>query len=281
MGRFINPFTDAGFKILFGREASKSLLIDFLNTLLEGERCISDITYLNNEALPDRVTERGVIFDIFCISNTGEEFIVEMQNQPQVYTKDRFVFYMSRSINKQAEKGKKWKYRLRPVYGVFFLNFKVNNIGTLRTDIALMNMATGEPFSDKIRMIFLELPYFNKEEGECETDFERWLYLLTRMETLDRMPWLAKKAAFEKLLEVADLANLTPAERREYDASLDAYWNLANTLEYSEQKGFEEGKREGIQEEKIIIARNLKKQGIDTNIISQCSGLSLEDIDKL
>ena len=49
MGKFINPFTDVGFKKIFGQEVSKDLLIDFLNDLLVGERSIKDITFLDKE----------------------------------------------------------------------------------------------------------------------------------------------------------------------------------------------------------------------------------------
>lgn len=49
MGRFINPFTDVGFKIIFGQEFSKPRLLDFLNTLLEGERVITNLTFLDKE----------------------------------------------------------------------------------------------------------------------------------------------------------------------------------------------------------------------------------------
>ena len=52
MSKFINPFTDYGFKLIFGREVSKDLLIEFLNDLLEGERVITDLQFLNNEQLP-------------------------------------------------------------------------------------------------------------------------------------------------------------------------------------------------------------------------------------
>ena len=52
MGKFINPFTDVGFKLIFGQEINKDLLIDFLNSLLEGERHIKDIRFLDKELLP-------------------------------------------------------------------------------------------------------------------------------------------------------------------------------------------------------------------------------------
>ena len=76
MGRFINPFTDFGFKFLFGREVEKELLIDFLNDLLVGEHVITDIQFLNSEQQPEVKTERGLIYDIYCVTDTGERIIV-------------------------------------------------------------------------------------------------------------------------------------------------------------------------------------------------------------
>ena len=105
MGRFINPFTDFGFKFLFGREVEKELLIDFLNDLLVGEHVITDIQFLNNEQQPEVKTERGLIYDISCRTNTGEPIIVEMPNRDQPYFKDRALFYLSRAITQQARKG--------------------------------------------------------------------------------------------------------------------------------------------------------------------------------
>ena len=101
MGRFINPFTDFGFKFLFGREVEKELLIDFLNDLLVGEHVITDIQFLNSEQQPEVKTERGLIYDIYCRTNTGEHIIVEMQNREQPYFKDRALFYLSRAITQQ------------------------------------------------------------------------------------------------------------------------------------------------------------------------------------
>ena len=57
MGKFINPFTDFGFKHIFGREMDKEILIEFLNDLLEGEHTIKDLRIMNNERLAE--TEQG------------------------------------------------------------------------------------------------------------------------------------------------------------------------------------------------------------------------------
>ena len=222
MAKFINPFTDIGFKRIFGQEINKDLLLDFLNSLLEGERKIKNITLLDKEQLPEYENDRGLTYDIYCTDENGEQFIVEMQNQGHLNFKDRTVYYLSQAIARQGKKGKKWRYQLKAVYGVFFLNFNMPNTQQhkLRTDIVLADRDTHELYSDKLRFILIELPAFNKEENECENDFERWIYVLKNMDTLQRMPFRAQKAVFEKLEKVVELASLSQEELEKYDESI-------------------------------------------------------------
>lgn len=64
MPRFINPFSDWGFKKIFGQEINKDLLIKFLNDLLDGEHHIIDLVFKDKEQLPELVEMRGIIYDI-------------------------------------------------------------------------------------------------------------------------------------------------------------------------------------------------------------------------
>ena len=281
MGKFINPFTDFGFHRIFGQEVHKELLIDFLNQLLKDERHIIDITFLNPIQQPETIEDRGVIFDIHCRDDKGGLFVVEMQNGAQPYFYDRGIYYLSRAISNQGEKGKDWKFGLCPVYGIFLLNYKMGINSKFRTDVILADRDTGRMFSDKIRQVYLELPWFTKEPDDCETDFERWLYLLKHMDTLERMPFKARKAVFDKLLEVADVANLSKDERILYDEALKRYRDYKNTIDYAEEKGVEKGIKIGKTEEQRLIAANLKKRGVNTEMIAQCTGLSIEEIDNL
>ena len=61
------------------------------------------------------------------------------------------------------------------------------------------------------------------------------------MDTLERMPFKARKAVFDKLLEVADVANLSKDERILYDEALKRYRDYKNTIDYAEEKGVEKG----------------------------------------
>ncbi len=107
----------------------------------------------------------------------------------------------------------------------------------IRTDIVLSDRDTGKLFSNKFRQIFIELPNFNKEEDECENDFERWIYILKHMDTLDRMPFKARKAVFERLEKLASKANMTQEERAQYEEEWKVYNDYFNTLDFAEQKG--------------------------------------------
>lgn len=171
------------------------------------------------------------------------------------------------------------------------------NEGKFRRDIVLADRENGQVFNPKFRQIYIELPRFNKEEEECETDFERWIYVLKHMDTLDRMPFKARKAIFERLERIGSMANLTPKQRAQYEAEWKMYNDYYNTLDFAVEKGMKkgmeegmekglqkgkaEGKAEGRQEEKHSIALNLKKLGVSIEQIAFATGLSIEEIEKL
>ena len=294
MSRFINPFTDVGFKKIFGQEIHKDLLIDFLNQLLAGEKEIVDIEYLDKELVPEYDGDRSTIFDIYCKTEKGEHIIVEMQNQMQEYFGDRALYYLSRSFARQGEKGAKWLFDLKAVYGIFFMNFSHEKVmpRKFRTDIILADKDTKQQFTDKLRMIFLQLPEFKVEEEECKTNFQRWIYILKHMESLNRMPF-TRNAVFERLAKIMDIASLSKEERDKYDATIDAYRNHLAVMDFATKeatrKGMKEGMKEGIKEgikegqysTRLETARNMKKDNMPVELISKYTGLTPEEIEKI
>ena len=274
MARFINPFTDVGFKRIFGQEINKDLLIDFLNALLEGERRVKDIRFLDKELIPIYEKDRSLIYDIYCTDENGEQFIVEMQNREHVNFRERTIYYLSQAIARQGERGVDWKFSLKAVYGVFFLNFQLTQLPhKLRTDIILADRDTHEQFSDKMRYIFLELPSFTKEENECETDFERWIYVLKNMETLQRLPFKARNAVFQRLEQIVDIAAMSKEDRMKYDESIKVYRDRLAVMEFERLKGRAEAN--------LNFVRNLKQMGLAPEFIAQATGLSVEEVERL
>ena len=274
MARFINPFTDVGFKRIFGQEINKDLLIDFLNALLEGERRVKDIRFLDKELIPIYEKDRSLIYDIYCTDENGEQFIVEMQNREHVNFRERTIYYLSQAIARQGERGVDWKFSLKAVYGVFFLNFQLTQLPhKLRTDIILADRDTHEQFSDKMRYIFLELPSFTKEENECETDFERWIYVLKNMETLQRLPFKARNAVFQRLEQIVDIAAMSKEDRMKYDESIKVYRDRLAVMEFERLKGRAEAN--------LNVIRNLKQMGFAPEFIAQATGLTVGEVERL
>ncbi len=290
MGRYINPFTDWGFKYLFGQDPSKELLIDFLNCLLTGEREIVDLEFLDKEQSPEFQKQRGIIYDIYCRTSTGEHIIVEMQNRSQKHFKERALFYLSKSIVSQGRKGDEWDYSVKAVYGVFFLNFLMSDSpGRFRTDVALTDMKTHEVFCDRMRMIFLELPRFKKSENECENDFERWIFILKHMEALSKLPFTAQKEIFKKLAHRAEAGLMDEQERDQYEESLKIYRDNRATYDYAVETGMEEGMRKGWREGRekgmkegvMKVACNMLKMGLSSQDVAKATGLSLDEVEKI
>ena len=286
---FINPFTDFGFKRIFGQEISKEILIDFLNLLLNGEQRIVSLSFKNPELQPDIKDKRRVVFDLYCESDNGTEFIVEMQAARQEFFYDRGLYYQSRALAEQGNKGKDWQYDLKPVYGIFFMDFIMHENSKFRTDVALMDMETGKVFNNRLRQIFLEMPRFTKEANECENDYERWLYLIKNMHMLKRMPFNAQRAVWDKLLDIADVAALNETEYKEYQEALKNYRDYHAGINFAkkegmlegEQRGLIKGEKRGAQKKQLEIARNLKKDSMPIELIHKYTGLSAEEIQKL
>ncbi len=275
--RYINPFTDFGFKKLFGTEPNKDLLIDFLNELLRNDEDeIKDITYLSNEQLGRAFDDRKAIFDIYCENAKGEKFIVELQKAKQNYFKDRSIYYSTFPIQSQAQKGD-WNFELKAVYTVGILDFifKEDNDDTevFHHEVQLFDKNTKKVFYDKLTYVYLEMPKFNKEVDELETHFDKWLYIIKNLDTITDIPAKLQERIFKKLFSQAEIANYDEREYIEYEESLKNYRDLKNSIDTA----FGEGKIEG----KIEDAKKFKNLGVDIAIISEATGLSKEQIEKM
>lgn len=265
----------------------------FLTDLLEPKSPIVGITFLDKEMNAQTEYERGVIYDLRCRTADGGEFIVEMQNKSQTHFSDRIIFYLSRSFSTQEEKGSTdWDFELKPVYGIFFLNFHLNGFkpATLRT-VQLKVEETGELFSDKLRAYTLELPeYRNKNEEDCKTKIDYWLYNLTHMETMTQnIPFQAQQPVFSKVGNISELIHMTAEERAKYNISIDSYRTNLSVMKNERAegraegmaKGRAEGRAEGERNRAIQSAMKMLTDNMPIELIAKYSGLSVEEIKAL
>ncbi len=306
---FVNPFTDFGFKKIFGgdpapsggvlgsrQEASKPHLIDFLNTLLPAFAQIADLTFKNPEKLPKGENDRKAIYDIYCEGMTGEFFIVELQKLKQNFFKDRTLFYATFPIQEQAQKGD-WDYKLEPVYCIGVLGFTFDDDQANAKEVVhsvKLKDQNNAVFYDKLTFIYLEIPNFNKSLEQLETRLDKWLYFIKNLGDLQSIPELLRDQVFTSAFETAKLSNLKPREKVSYQQSLkilrDNYATLKTAMQEARAEGLAEGEARGREagltegetrgqlKAKLEIAKNLKAAGLPTEQIQSATGLSLEEL---
>ena len=268
MAHFVNPFTDIGFKIIFGQPASKELLITLLNELLAS----------------DNVNDRGIIFDLYCLTSSGEYIIVEMQNRWHSNFLDRTLYYVCRAISrlierpvadevdlpvngndgvtgvKEAQPRYGDRYRLSTVYGIFLMNFKEAKLEPkFRTDAVVADRENGKVVNPHFRQIYLQFPYFTKQLEDCVTLYDKLIYALKNMNEWNRMPDALKEQVFKHLERLAAVANLSEANRVAYDKAVDRFYvsriyeedmqdRVENAMREGREKGMREGREEGMKE---------------------------------
>ncbi len=290
--KYIIPFTDFGFKKLFRTEPNKDILIDFLNELLrENEGKIVDLNYLSKEQLTGTINDRKAIFDICCENEQGERFIVEIQKATQNYFKDRSIYYSSFPIQ-QAEK---WKlnYKVKSVYTIGILDFVFDDNKKdqelFHHEVQLFDKKTETVFFEKLTNIYLEMPKFNKTEAELETHFDKWLYILKNLDDFTKRPAKLQEKIFNKLFEQAEIANYSDEEYAEYEGSLKAYRDLKNSIDTAFNEGIalgleralEQSIERGQKKKSIEMAKSMILKGYLIEDISEITGLSVEEIEKL
>ena len=307
-GKYIDLMVDWSFKKIFGTEVNKDILIEFLKVIFP-QYAISDITYVPTEQLGIMEDDRKAIFDVLCRTVDGKTFLVEMQRGYQKHFFERALFYTSFPIMKQGKKAlaeeargnRPWDFSLDGVFFLGILNFKYEDDEMTEHRYRLMEATSKKLMTDKLEFVFVEVEKFDKGEDELETDLDKWLYLLKNMSNLLGRPERLRDRIFTKLFDVAELAQLDDEDRTNYIKSMNTERDTYNQIEYAretgreeghkvgKEEGLKEGKEEGIKEgreegakqKSFDIAKRMLEKGIETETISELTGLTEKEISEL
>ena len=296
--KYIDPFTDFGFKHIFGTEENKHFLISFLNDLLDIEDKIIDLEYRNLEKLGLNIVDRRAVFDVYCTDEKHNNFIVELQRSKQKYFKDRSLYYTSFPIQQQSKRGD-WDYRLKKIFFVGILDFTLDDDRYL-TEVQLKD-ANNDVFYDKLKYYYLQMPNFKKQEKELSNHLEYWLYYLNHLADSQSIPErLAEDELITEAYHVAEFLALDEDEQFAYQQDLKARLDYKNVMDYAKEmakkegmakgmtkgmikgisKGMTKGREEGRKEEKIELAKNLLDI-LEIEVIAEKTGLSIGTIKDL
>jgi len=295
LSKFLDPKNDIAFKRIFGTEKNKDILIHFLNDILEfkGDQTIKKVSFLKTVQDPEIAAKKQSIVDIMCTDQTGRKFIIEMQVARTKGFEKRAQYYAAKAYSSQINRGEEYN-NLKEVIFLAITDFVMfANKKAYKSDHVILDRRSYENDLKDFSFTFLELPKFKKTEVEdLKTIIEKWAYFFkhaseTSERDLERL--IGDDMVIGKAYEEINKFSWSEIELNTYEQEtkriLDAQAIIAAQLDDAAEKGRKKGIEQGIEQgmEKGIekVARNLLNQGVAVSVISQGTGLSVEDIEKL
>ena len=301
--KYADLLDDEVFKLVFGRESTKDVMIEFLNQVIP-DRTIVDLEFIDKEMHPIERDAKGSVYDMFCKTDDGSRIIVEVQRRKQPFYPERALYYSTFQIQRQVESGAE-DYDFLPVYVVNILDFRMgrNSTGTkVKTVYRLYEEDLHDLLTDRVTFIFIELPKFNKTIDELDGDILEGMYFCFKnMRALKERPEVLDHNIFDRIFEVTELCNMDKSTFDKVLHKMTTERDLRNQMAYAKKVAIEEGRAEGLaegraegmaqglaqgmaqglEEGKLLIAKNMLSMEIDVEIISKATGLTIEEVKKL
>ena len=282
---FVDMMRDPGFKAVVVDRDNKNLLIQMLNCILPQEARISDIlSYHDREQTVDYAGAKKTFLDLVCVGDTGYTFNVEVQREVDDCFFQRCVYYGCGLYHEELLEGDYYDV-LKPVYVIAFLgeNFRHENESLWDRDniisrYRMIEERTGEFAPSTIFVIFAELERFSWKYKKLPEEFTKDVFI-------SDLANACLVAAFSKEKFNEYMSAMKNERDLQYRMKIHHDRGFAEGREEGEKKGREEGlaegRKEGEMESKIAIARKMFAQGLAIETISQCVGLSIEELDAI
>ena len=273
---------DYAFKKLFGTEENKDIMIEFISLVTDlSQDDFDDVRIGNNEQLPRFYNDKTGRLDIKIRLNDGRKIDVEMQNTYFDYYPKRSIFYCSKMIHEHFFSGLQYAdlkkcIAINVLNGPFKLSPKVHSVYQIRE-------SEEQTLLDELLEIhFLDLTKLPKENL---TSVEKWLMFIKTDSKEERRMLAQENPVMTKANNVMDIFYLDEQERRRYEAAWEYESDRLSMINESERKGLERGKSLGFAEgschKALQDAGNFKRLGVSIDIITQATGLSKEEVEKL
>ena len=286
--KYADLLDDEVFKLVFGRESTKDVMIEFLNQVIP-DRKIVDLEFIDKEMHPVERDAKGVVYDMFCKTDSGARIIVEVQRRKQPFYPERALYYSTFQIQRQVEAGAD-SYDFLPVYVINILNFKMgnhDNCADVKTVYRLYEESSHRLLTDRVTFIFIELPRFKKSIDELDGNVLEGMYFCFKnMAVLDERPKMLTHRIFNKIFEVSELYNMDQETRDKVIRNMTTERDLRNQMAYARQEAIEEGHAqghaqglaEGLAEGLVAVAKEMLADGMSLDKIAKYTGLSQEEI---
>ena len=282
--KYADLLNDEVFKLVFGRESTKEVMIEFLNQVIPDRR-ITDLEFIDKEMHPVERDSKGSVYDMFCKTDDGSRIIVEVQRRRQPFYPERSLYYSTFQIQRQVESGAE-DYDFLPVYVVNILDFIINRHSDekkVKTVFRLYEEDLHSLLTDRVTFIFIELPKFTKTIDELDGNILEGMYFCFKhISALDSKPKALKHQIFSKIFEVTELYNMEKSLRNKVLEKMTTERDLRNQMAYARkeaiEEGIAEGRAEGRAEERKVTVELLSSKGVTAEQISDLLDMSLDDV---
>ena len=242
--KYADLLNDDVFKLVFGRESTKDVMIEFLNQVIP-DRTIEDLEFIDKEMHPIERDLKGSVYDMCCKTDDGSRIIVEVQRRKQPFYPERALYYSTFQIQRQVESGAEY-YDFLPVYVVSILNFMMNNdseSNAVRTAYRLYEETSHRLLTDRVTFIFIELPKFKKTIDELDGNILEGMYFCFKnMSALKDRPQVLDHQIFEKIFEVSELYNMDQDLREKVIHKMTTERDLRNQMAYAREEAIQIGR---------------------------------------
>lgn len=282
--KYADLLNDEVFKLVFGRESTKDVMIEFLNQVIL-DRKILDLEFIDKEMHPIERDAKGTVYDMFCKTDDGSRIIVEVQRRKQPFYPERALYYSTFQIQRQVEAGAEY-YDFLPVYVVSILDFVMGDdpqSNVVRTAYRLYEDNSHKLLTDRVTFIFIELPKFKKTVEELDGNILEGMYFCFKnMPELESRPEVLDHHVFTKIFDVTELYNMDQETRDKVLDNMTTERDLKNQMIYAREEGREEGRVEGREEgreEGIALAiKNMADSGLDAEQIAEIMKMPVADV---
>ena len=289
--KYFNPLNDYFIRYLFtDKGTSETILLDFINSIMLNAnmktfRSVEILTPFNlkkNKNLKETIVDVKCI-TVKCITQNGSVVIIEIQLQGNSRFPERILYYWAANYSKLLKHGERYD-ELTPIISINLLNFNLDKSKNIHSCYMLYEMNNKKLLTDHLQIHIIELKKFKK--NILTKDLNCWLKIFTSKNLEASMSEIVKeKPIMEEVQKKYNNFVKSKLMMMEYEKKEAYLYGNQIMLDEERRLGMEEGIKKGIEqgkkEQQISIAKSLKNAGIDIKIISENTGLSIEEIKNL
>ena len=269
--RFISILSDYGFKVTFGNESDTRFLRRALQALIQSPIEIKKVEFIESEIPGLTKDSRSGVYDIACVDEMGNQFIVEMQLSKYPDFIQRMKFYSFYRLNTLIRKG---KYRFEGLPKIYCIGILAVNIFPHIADyhnVAVLKNGKGELIDEQTTFITVELAKFKKRLANVQTDLDKLIYTMKTLHKATKpkqFPQFWNEEWLEAAIKELDTRAMPPEKRMAYEMTLSAN---ALAIENENRK---------IQEAQLAVktetVKNALLKGLDINLVADIAEVSVE-----